>query len=216
MKTLILSLLTVLSLHCTRTPKLPAQNLAQADTAQIVGGGCESCELMYVGMPKDINAVDTSKGWAESGRKLVITGTVYKSDGQTPASDVILYYWQTDDNGLYSTADGINQNAKPHGRIRGWMKTGVNGVYALYTIRPAAYPGSQNPEHIHVVVKEPNLNEYYIDEFVFDNDPFLTPDIRKHHENRGGSGVLKTVDDGAVQTANHDIIVGQNVPDYPK
>jgi protocatechuate 3,4-dioxygenase beta subunit len=39
-----------------------------------VGGACEGCELMYVGMPKEIKAVDTSAGWYEAGQKLWITG----------------------------------------------------------------------------------------------------------------------------------------------
>jgi protocatechuate 3,4-dioxygenase beta subunit len=50
-----------------------------------VGGDCEEgyCELMYVGMPKEMNNVDTSAGWYEAGRKLLVTGIVYQLDGKT-------------------------------------------------------------------------------------------------------------------------------------
>ncbi len=50
------------------------------------------------------------------------------------------------------------------------------------------------PAHIHTSIKEPNIdNEYYIDEFVFDDDKLLTGAKRKALENRGGSGVLRVL-----------------------
>jgi len=216
MRILICLLLTILSVQCTRKTQSETKDTAQNRTMPIVGGRCEGCDLLYEGLPENLNAIDTSAGWHENGRKLIVTGTVYESDGQTPARDVIVYYWQTDDKGIYSAKDGMPEAAKRHGHIRGWMKTGPDGMYALYTIRPGAYPGSQNPEHIHIVIKEPELGEYYVDEWVFDNDPFLTPKMRKQHQNRGGSGILKIVPENGVQTAVHDIILGKNIPNYPK
>lgn len=46
----------------------------------IVGGGCDGCELMYTGMPKELHATDTSPGWNEKGQKLIISGTVFQLD----------------------------------------------------------------------------------------------------------------------------------------
>lgn len=57
----------------------------------IVGGPFENGEFMYIGMPKIIPSVDTSDAWSQNGQKLLITGTIYKLDGKTPAPDVILY-----------------------------------------------------------------------------------------------------------------------------
>ena len=37
---------------------------------KIVGGGCDGCEIMFVGMPTHINATDTSAGWNAQGQKL--------------------------------------------------------------------------------------------------------------------------------------------------
>ena len=185
--------------------------------AAIVGGGCESCELMYIGMPENIPATDTSAGWNEKGQKLLLKGTVYKKDGRTPAENVVIYYWQTDNNGLYSPAPGMPEKAKRHGHIRGWMKTGKEGQYALYTIRPAAYPNTDNPEHIHIVIKEPAAaNEYYLDECQFADDSLLTESWRKRTENRGGNGIVKPGQSGNLQIAERNIILGLNIPDYPK
>lgn len=182
---------------------------------RLVGGGCDGCELMFVGMPININAVDTSAGWGEEGQKLLVTGTVYKLDGKTPASNVIIYYWQTDHNGYYSPKDGMNEQAKRHGHIRGWVKTGEDGKYSFYTVRPAPYPNDNMPAHIHTSIKEPNINnEYYIDDFVFDDDKLLTNAKRQALENRGGSGILRVLISGDLQIAEHNIILGLNIPNY--
>lgn len=190
---------------------------ATAGKSSMVGGGCDGCELMYVGMPKNIASVDTSAGWTEPGQKLLITGKVFKIDGKTPAPNVLIYYWQTDHKGAYSPAAGMNEKAKRHGHIRGWVKTDENGNYSIYTVRPAPYPNQDMPAHIHVSVKEPQIsNEYYIDEFVFDDDRLLTGAKRKALENRGGSGVLRVLLSGDVQVAEHNIILGLNIPNYPQ
>lgn len=209
-------LLFTLLTGCNGQTKLNSEPPQNTGAKKPVGGGCDGCELMYVGMPKNINSVDTSTGWTEKGQKLLVTGTVYKVDGKTPAPNVIIYYWQTDNNGYYSPKVGIHEKAKRHGHIRGWVKTDENGKYSIYTIRPAPYPNENIPAHIHTSIKEPNIeNEYYIDEFVFDDDKFLTNEKRKALENRGGSGVLRVLIAGDLQIAEHNIILGLNIPNYP-
>lgn len=181
-----------------------------------VGGGCETCELMYAGMPAEINSVDTSAGWYEEGRKLIIHGKVFKIDGVSPASDVVLYYWQTDNTGRYTPDENTNSSDMRHGHIRGWVKTNSQGEYTLYTIRPAAYPDGGEPEHIHFLVREPDIaNEYYIDDMVFADDPILEKSMnRRRFNNRGGSGIVAVKKEGNVQIATHKIILGLNIPGY--
>lgn len=186
-----------------------------------VGGDCEEgyCELMYVGMPKKINAIDTSAGWYEKGQKLIITGTAFQLDGKTPAPNVIVYYHQTDNNGYYSPGDGSHENNTRHGHIRGWVKTDKNGKYSIYTIRPAPYPNENLPAHIHLIIKEPDIkNEYWIDDLVFDDDKLLIPYRKKYPETapRCGSGTLRILLKDSLQIAEHNIILGLNIPNYPK
>ncbi|WP_379089041.1 hypothetical protein [Pedobacter sp. UC225_65] len=194
----------------SQTTVKPANN-------NLVGGTCDGCELLYVGLPKQINNTDTSAGWAEKGQKLLVTGIAYQIDGQTPAPNTIIYYWQTDNNGYYSPRPNLDKSALRHGHIRGWVKTDKDGKYAIYTIRPATYPDRSEPAHIHLAIKEPQLNEYYIDELVFDDDPLLIPKQKKKpFENRGGSGILRILLAGELQIAEHNIILGLNIPNYPK
>lgn len=215
---IIISIVVACTLtHCNGQIKRAKQQTdLKTDTNKLVGGGCDGCELMYIGMPKNIKSIDTSTGWTEPGQKLLITGTIYKLGGKIPAPNVIIYYWQTDNKGYYTPKAGMHEQAKRHGHIRGWVKSDENGKYSIYTIRPAAYPNDDMPAHIHTSIKEPNIaNEYYIDEFVFDDDILLTGKKRKALENRGGSGILRVLIDKDMQIAEHNIILGLNIPNYP-
>lgn len=196
----------------------PTQQSAPRHTNNeiMVGGGCDGCELMYVGMPAMINSVDTSAGWEEEGQPLLVTGKVVRKDQKTPAPDIILYYWQTDNKGYYSPRPGMDEKAKRHGHIRGWVKTDNLGNFSIYTIRPAPYPDGTMPAHIHISVKEPDVsNEYYIDDWVFDDDPILTSEQRKALPQRGGSGILKPFYQGKILVAVDTIVLGLNIPGYP-
>ncbi|MCY7293371.1 MAG: hypothetical protein LH615_14425 [Ferruginibacter sp.] len=186
--------------------------------SKLVGGGCDGCELMFVGIPENIQSVDTSAGWTEKGQKLLVTGTAFELDGKTPAPNVFIYYWHTDNDGYYSPKKGMDEKAKRHGHIRGWVKTDKNGKYSIYTIRPAPYPNDNLPAHIHLAIKEPEIDdEYYVDELNFDDDKLLIPHKKKYPlENRGCSVILRFLLKGNLQIAEHDIVLGLNIPNYPK
>jgi protocatechuate 3,4-dioxygenase, beta subunit len=218
LKILSVGLLSIFNYSCESKFKSEGKSeTEQSDTKKLIGGGCDGCEMMFVGMPANISSVDTSVGWKEKGQKLLVTGKIYKLDGKTPAPNVIIYYWQTDNNGYYSPTKGMDEKAKRHGHIRAWVKTDDNGSYSIYTIKPAPYPNDNIPAHIHTSIKEPNIdNEYYIDEFVFDDDKLLTTEKRKALENRGGSGILKVLIGNNLQIAEHNIILGLNIPNYPE
>ena len=183
----------------------------------IIGGGCDGCELMYVDTPKEITSTSYSPAWNHDGDDLLITGKIYANDGITPASDVIVYYWQTDNQGYYSSKSNQSKESKRHGYIRGWVKSDSKGNYSIYTIKPKPYPNRDIPAHIHLSIKEPNIkDEYYTDNLVFNYDPLLTTEKRKEFKNRGGSGVLRTLRSNELIIAEHNIILGLNIPNYPK
>lgn len=187
-----------------------------------VGGAFENSEYTYYGIPKVVSSTDTSAGWNQQGPKMLLTGTVYQSDGKTPAPDVLLYYYHTNTEGRYLHKPDEERSMPPnslgqtHGYIRGWVKTDRQGRYFIYTVRPGTYPTRDEPAHVHVTVKEPNaLNEYYIDDFVFDDDELLTSAKRKKLENRGGSGVLRLVRVDGMMVGERNLFLGLNIPGYP-
>lgn len=175
------------------------------------------------GIPKLINATDTSAGWNLKGQKILLTGVVYHRDGKTPAPNVVIYYYQTNDEGKYLHKPSEERSLPPnsegqtHGYIRGWVKTDKDGKYFIYTIKPGAYATQDEPAHIHPVIMEPNMKKgYYIDDFVFDDDVLLTTAKRIKMEYRGGSGVLRLVQKGNLHIGERDIILGFNIPNYPQ
>jgi len=183
-----------------------------------IGGHCEGCEAIYESpIPLEkLNPTDTLPDFNEPGPKIEVSGTVYRHDGKTPAKDVVIYVYHTDQTGHYSNKGNERGWGKRHGYIRGWVKTNKNGFYRFYTLKPASYPNSNIPKHIHVTVKEPDRNEYYIDEYLFDDDPFLTASERNKQEKRGGSGIIKLVPQSTgILHATRNIVLGQNIPDYP-
>ena len=192
------------------------QNEIKTDKNKLIGGGCDGCELMYVGMPKVISSEHTSNGWDEGKQKLILTGKVFQLDGRTPASDVVIYYWHTDDSGLYSSNDQTPKQAKEHGKLRGWVKSDKSGNYTIKTSRPDAYPNDNIPQHIHLSIKEPDIiNEYYADLY-FDDDPLYLKHKKKYGKlDRAGTEILRIVLDGNIQIAEHNIVLGLNIPDYP-
>ena len=183
---------------------------------QLVGGGCDGCELMFDGMPGVLSWETVIAGASEPGERLEISGRILHRDGRTPARDVILYCYHTDAAGYYSPAPEQTGSVRRHGHLRGWMKTGADGRYRFRTIRPAPYPGRGIPAHIHPVVKEPDKNEYYVDEYLFDDDPLVTAEVRAKAENRCGSGIIHlTRTPAGVLVGTRDLVLGLNIPNYP-
>ena len=192
------------------------QNAKTTGTGK-VGGSCEGCEAIYsspVSFEK-LNWVDTLPDFHEKGSKLVISGIIYQSDGKTPAKNVVLYVYHTDQTGHYTNRNNEKGYAGRNGYVKGWMKTNEKGQYKFYTLRPASYPGSNIPAHIHPIIKEPDKNEYWIDEFLFDDDPFLTAEERKKQEGRGGNGILKLTKKDGIYYGERNIYLGRNTPNYP-
>jgi protocatechuate 3,4-dioxygenase beta subunit len=187
---------------------------AQDKIDKNAGGRCEGCEAVHEYGDKRLTNTDTLLDFNESGTRLLLTGTIFYKDG-TPAKDIILYVYHTDQKGVYPTKGNETGWARRHGFLRGWVKTGADGTYNFYTLKPAHYPGGGNPAHIHATIKEPGYTPYYIDEILFDNDPVLTKNIRDELPERGGSGVVKaeTNKDGLL-IVRRDIILGLNIPGY--
>ena len=195
---------------------LSCKGQTEANTERSVGGPCEDCEatLDYRILNITPSAIDTLVGFLNTEPKIKITGTVFKRDGRTPAKNILLYVYHTSRNGIYEPSKNPIGWEKRHGQFRGWMKTDDDGKFTFFTFRPAPYPEVHEPEHIHIYIKEPNTIPYYIDSYIFEDDPTLTTEIIQSEKNRGGSGVIKLEEQNGILTANRDIILGLKIPNY--
>ena len=152
---------------------------------------CEWCGASEA--PSNVSWQTTIAGPSEPGERLSISGTVTR--GGKPAPNVVLYLYHTNAQGIYPKRGNETGDARQHGYLRGWVRTDAQGRYAFHTIRPAAYPGRRDPQHIHVVVTEPGREKYSIDAIEFADDPLLTPEYRRRLENRGGPGIITVTKD---------------------
>ena len=188
--------------------------ISDINSQTLVGGPCEGCEAIFEYGSKALSEVDTMPGFNSNGSRLKLTGKIYKNDGKTPAGDVILYIYHTNQKGIYEKrGDEIGWGGK-HGYMRGWIKTDSEGKYTFYTIKPGSYPNSKEPAHIHGIILEPNGYYYWIDEWQFKDDPLLKINNEREDKARGGSGIVELKSEENILTAERDIVLGKNVPGY--
>ena len=183
---------------------------------KLVGGPCQDCEaaLDYKLLNLNLKSVDTLPKYFETNPKLKISGTVFQSDGKTPADNVILYIYHTSRDSIYEPSKNPIGWEKRHGQYRGWLKTDINGKYTFYSFRPTPYPQARESEHIHIYVKEPNKIPYYIDNYIFSDDPTLKQEVIKSQRKRGGSGLINLSEQNGLLIGERDIILGLNIPNY--
>ena len=142
----------------------------------------------------------------EAGEPMIISGTIYAPDGRTPLEGIDLFVYQTDSTGRYSTdgSGGDNRNTRIHGLVR----SGKDGRYEFRTIKPGSYPASRNPAHIHAYISGPGYPEYWIDEYHFDDDPFIPDEQKRTAASHGSfSPILKLTRSDGVLRAVRDIKV---------
>jgi protocatechuate 3,4-dioxygenase beta subunit len=120
----------------------------------------------------------------EPGRPLTVTGHVVDGSGQ-PIMAAIIYIYQTSTKGWYSDRAAhvrAVEGDRKHARLFGYLKTDAEGRFTLHTIRPAGYPNSDLPAHIHVEVERSNKPvDRLVTEVQFDDDPRLTAEWRKRY-----------------------------------
>ncbi|MFD1162163.1 dioxygenase family protein [Hwangdonia seohaensis] len=160
---------------------------------------------------KQLNSVDTIPDFVSRSNKLKITGTIYESDGKTPAKNVLLFIHQADEDGNFELK---RHNKKRYVKHRGWVKTDANGRYTFYTFIPGKYMFGNEITQILPIIKEPNKPEYKIESFVFDNDPLLTESCRLKIEQTNPNRILKLDLKEGLFVANRDIILGKELEIY--
>lgn len=136
-----------------------------------------------IDVPADVSWRTTLASAADEGERMVISGTIFTSDGKTPAPNVLIYLYHTDAHGIYGRA-----GQHKHGKHRGWMLTDEKGRYEFSSIRPASYPNSTQSQHVHMTLTGVDFREDWIDSILFEGDRFLT-----ERERRPDRGVLNHV-----------------------
>jgi protocatechuate 3,4-dioxygenase, beta subunit len=167
------------------------------------GGPLNSAAPAAAGQPKlSWQALIVSQD--EPGEPLLVTGRIFAPDGKTPVEGLTLYVYHTDARGLYSEEDGNGREPNP--RLKGWMRTDREGRYEFRTIKPMPYPGTTNRRHVHAKVHGAGRAEQWLDDFMFADDPLVTPEVHARFKGsgeftplmvsrRGADGLIRCVRD---------------------
>ena len=122
----------------------------------------------------------------EPGDRLVVTGMLRQAGGQ-PLAGALVYVYQTDARGWYSDRAphfSGGEGDHRHARLFGYLKTGADGRFEVDTIRPQGYPRSTLPQHIHLQVFVDGQSRL-VSEINFEDDPRMTPSVRRQSEQSG-------------------------------
>ena len=123
----------------------------------------------------------------EPGVPLIVKGTLFRADGKTPLPGALVFAYHTDRQGLY------NPNQSTHSwRLRGAVRTAADGSFEFSTIRPASYPQTRIPQHIHVELQTAEGN-YHAGEWRFADDPLIEESERADSGRAGAFGWVRPV-----------------------
>lgn len=124
----------------------------------------------------------------EPGAPLHVEGLLFGPDGTTPAAGVVVYAYQTDAAGVYAAP------GRPP-RLRAYMRTSAEGRFAYDTIRPASYPGTRSPAHVHHQLWGGGWPAQWANDLLFDDDPLVPASERRRSEALGPFAFVRPVEE---------------------
>ncbi|MDH3283725.1 MAG: intradiol ring-cleavage dioxygenase [Acidobacteriota bacterium] len=195
MKRSVMTLLCLAALAALSAPRSSAQE-------------CTWCGMAEA--PEPLSWSTRIAPLTEPGERLVVTGTVFEEDGETPAAGVRIYVYHTNDKGIYPKRGDERGNDRRHGYLRGWMQTDAEGRYRFETIRPAPYlTHGGEPAHVHYTIQAPGRKEYWLNAAWFADDPRVADEAVVELQRQGGSSNVMDVsrDAEGVWHGTRDIIL---------
>jgi len=162
--------------------------VVDTEAAGVADGALETSVLgpfYRDGAPWEPNGANISRGVSD-GEPARIHGRVLDVSG-APVSGVVLDVWGTNGHGRYENVDP----AQPDFNLRGRFRSGPDGGYDLWTVKPVSYPipddgpvgdllaltGRHNmrPAHFHVIASAEGYRTI-VTELYTDDDPYLGSD----------------------------------------
>lgn len=174
---------------------------------------CEWCGAMDAPPNSELSSTLTIAGSDEPGDRILLRGTVYQPDGETPAPGVLIYAYHTDNTGVYPRSGDETGNGRRHGHLRGWLITDAEGQYEIRTIKPAVYPSRTEAAHVHLTyATEQNEQGRWTDEdwwssTLFEGDALIRPRDRTG-EGRFANVVTLTPNEDGVLVGERDLRIG--------
>lgn len=162
--------------------------VVDTETADVSGGALETSVLgpfYRADAPWEPAGADISRGVGD-GERAHVHGRVLGTAG-APVSGAVLDVWGTNSLGRYENVDP----AQPDYNLRGRFRSGPDGRYDLWTVKPVSYPipadgpvgdllavtGRHNmrPAHLHFIASADGYRTI-VTELYTDDDPFIDSD----------------------------------------
>lgn len=162
--------------------------VVDTETARVPDGALETSVLgpfYRAGAPWEAAGANISRGTAD-GEAARVHGRVLDPAGQ-PVDGAVLDVWGTNSHGRYENVDP----AQPDYNLRGRFRSGPDGAYDLWTVKPVSYPipgdgpvgdllavtGRHNmrPAHLHFIVSADGYRTI-VTELYTDDDPYVGSD----------------------------------------
>ncbi|MFP4846718.1 hypothetical protein [Winogradskyella sp. PE311] len=152
-----------------------------------------------------LNNTDTIPDFRSKTNKLKLSGTIFQSDGVTPAENVIVFIEQPDENGDFDLRRSGDDRYVFH---RSWVKTDKDGKYTFYTFVPGNDRRYNRMQQIFPIIKEQSKNEVQLESLLFNDDPLLTKRCRKRLNKKGDAKrILTTKKIEGILVAQKDIVL---------
>jgi protocatechuate 3,4-dioxygenase beta subunit len=145
-----------------------------------------------INVPENVSWKTALAKKSDRDEPMIISGTVYRTDGKTPAPGVLIYFYHTDSEGYY----GRGGESK-HGHFQGWMLTDARGRYEFGSIKPAIYPVRKFAAHVHMTITGKNFREDWIDAILFEGDRLISAEEREQAGRKGGFNPILKLEKGA-------------------
>lgn len=195
MKSYSLSILFVCMLSAATASCQPVDDSRKELIKKLAGNNCasspdESELCAFLLMPEILTSTLRVPADTHPGEKLIIKNTILDGEGR-PAEGIIVYIYQTNTGGIYPKNGSEEGVHRWHGFLHAYGVSDNSGAFEIQTIKPGPYPSWTAPAHIHCILLDKNNNAYYINDYVFEGEPFVDDRYRARENGPGGSGILK-------------------------
>lgn len=156
--------------------------------------------------PEDASFFISNAPKNERGDRMVIRGVV--TDGQKPIGNASLYIYHTDNDGRYDPQEARPGMGSENPRLHGYLRADSVGRYVYGSIRPASYPGTDAPPHVHFVVTAEGFKDVAF-EVMFEGDPKIPADIADRYPKPNYKLAIRPAvkDSNRVWQSNFDIVM---------
>lgn len=138
----------------------------------------------------------------EPGERLIWSGRVLDAKG-APIAGATIHVHHADAAGLYNPAGSTASEP----RLSGAATTGPDGSFRFESVRPAAYPDSVEPAHLHAQASAPGRRDSYAT-FQFEDDPLLTAEHRRYDAEAEEIAIVKLNRDAeGAWILSHDFVL---------